>query len=212
MKYKTTYSDGRADTFEDGNYPCNGSATRISEADYKQKEKALEGRGCDGSTDVCLAKGTKVTFADGIEKTVEEVSVGDVLKTGNKVNTVREIQITKKGDRYLYSVNHGMLVITQAHPILTQRGWTTIAKESVAKNKGGENWASSELEIGDLLIGNNATIKVTSIEKTAIKDAETYNFKLDGDNSFLANGVVVQGYDSVAISYAPPRLKKEKVK
>jgi hypothetical protein len=196
------YSDG-----SEANYPCAGE--RVSESQLGSGEPPTTVKGeylisCWASED-CLPKDTKVTLVDGTEKIVQDVKVGDKLQSQTGTNTVLEIQMSKTDKREFYRVNEGKFIVTEGHPFLTQRGWASAGLGAVLHNKGEVNWANRELKVGDMLIGRDNVIKVTSIEKTVIPDAETYNLKLDGDNSFLANGVVVQGYGSISIQYTSPK-------
>lgn len=59
-----------------------------------------------------------------------------------------------------------------------------------------------------MLIGQNGAKKITSIDEETLMDTEVYSLKLNGDNSFIANGVVVQGFDSVAVNYAKEKKQQ----
>jgi hypothetical protein len=159
---------------------------------------------CGSLGEHCIPKDTKVILVDNIEKAVQDIKIGDKLKGLVGANTVLEIEAGKSGNRTLYSINDGQFMITEGHPLLTQNGWTAVDWETVSKYHGRDDWSKEKLVIGDLLMGKGQPIRVISIKKTKARDATTYNFKLDNDNTFIANGVVVQGYDSVAISYRNP--------
>ncbi len=157
----------------------------------------------------CLPLDTKVLAENGKEVLIQEVKVGDKLKSQTGVNTVLEIQITKSGERTLYSINEGKFIITEGHPLLTQRGWATTGAAQSMANASEKNWADQELKVGDLIIGKDNAIRVKKIMPLNMKDVETYNLKLSGDNSFIANGVVVQGFDSVEMKYTPAKSTKK---
>ncbi len=149
----------------------------------------------------CLQKDSKVLLADGKNKMIQDIVVGDKIKSQISTNTVLEIQINKSQNRDLYNINNGLLVVTESHPLLTQRGWSTAGRLGIAKTSNVKNWASTSLKVGDMLIGKDGAVKVTSLVAETVAESETYNLKLSGDNTFIANGVVVQGFESVSIGY-----------
>lgn len=149
----------------------------------------------------CLPSGTKVLLEGGKEVAIQDVKIGDKLQSQTSVNTVEEVLIYKTGTRMLYVINNGQFTVTEGHPILTQKGWSTAGKARSAALGDKKNWAGRALKVGDLIIGKDGSTRVTHIAPLDIPDVETYNLKLSGDNTFIANGVVVQGFTSIDVGY-----------
>ncbi|MBI4349148.1 MAG: hypothetical protein HY553_20085 [Elusimicrobia bacterium] len=100
----------------------------------------------------CFATGTKITMADGTTKNVEDLKVGDMVRsydyaTGKYVNVAVTEASTKEGGDYV-KIN-GNKGVTVGHKFYVNGQWKT----------------AGELKVGDELIGaNGEVIKITSIE------------------------------------------------
>ncbi len=149
----------------------------------------------------CLPKNIKVLMADGTQKSIHEIKVGDKVKTQTATNEVLEISISKSGEKKMNSINDGKFIITDGHPVLTQKGWAALGMATSKDNANTKNWSGRELRIGDMLIGEKGAFKVEKITPVKAEDGESYNLKLSGDNTFIANGVMVQGFNSANIEY-----------
>ena len=141
----------------------------------------------------CFIAGTQVMMHDHSLKNIENVQVGDkVHRYDAESNEVLELQnnITT-GGRKLGSINGGEHFFTEDHPLKTPSGWKSINSEmSNSKYDIGE---IGQLQIGDTIIGHagDDTI-ITSIEtKEVSEDTYIYNFALDGDHEYFANGFLV---------------------
>ena len=126
-------------------------------------------------------------------KNIEDVQVGDRLHRldaeSNEVLVLQNDGVT--GGRKLGSINGGEHFFTEDHPLKTPDGWKAInAKMSSLKYDIG---AIGELRVGDTIIGHAGDDTViTSIEtKEVPEDTPVYNFELDGDHEYFANGFLV---------------------
>ena len=142
---------------------------------------------------VCFIAETQIMMEDHSLKNIEDVHVGDRLhRFDGESNEVLELQnegVT--GGRKLGSINGGEYFFTEDHPLKTPDGWKSInAKMSSLKYNIGE---IGELQIGDTIIGHAGDDTViTSIEtKEVPEDTPIYNFALDGDHEYFANGFLV---------------------
>jgi Hint-domain len=151
----------------------------------------------------CLPGETKVVLEDGTEKPIQEVKIGDKLKAQSSVNTVLEILVNKSDKRSIYSINGGELTITEGHPLLTLNGWVTAGQTQSLVNADKKHWSGRPLKAGDTIVGRDKTIK-------DVKEMDTYNLRLSGDNAFLANGAIVQGFDSVEVIYGTQKKDAKK--
>lgn len=138
----------------------------------------------------CFIADTKVTMADGSIKNIQDVVVGDKLKAVEGINTVQKLLRPKLGNQQVYSFNGSDAFFTANHPFLTTDGWKSLDPETTRKEI--PNLPVTLMKKGDVLITENGTIVIKTIEKTN-KPASTqlYNFELDGDHTYYANGFAV---------------------
>ena len=148
----------------------------------------------------CLLEGTPVLAADGKNRKVEDIKLGDHLKGEHgEVSVIAINKFTQSADE-MYSFNGGKAFITSEHPILTTRGWKSIAPQFTTVKSG--IGPVGKLSVGDEIVTRTGTLKITSIEKHAIKaPATAYNLSVQGGDGFIANDVVVKGFSQVEIHY-----------
>ncbi len=145
---------------------------------------------CSGG---CFVAGTKITMADGTEKPIEAIRVGDMIlaydeKTGElKPDRVSVVHDPVEADGYL--VVNGKLLLTKLHPVLTPSGFKEIGT----------------LAVGDKLIGaDKKEIAIASIR--AVPDHVTvYNFATNPYGTYIANGVIVHNKPPKPIEEPPPQ-------
>jgi hypothetical protein len=125
----------------------------------------------------CFVDGVQVELADGIEKNITEISVGDIVKTQDGNGSVVKVFHSKAGKQKLYGFNDKEPFVTEAHPFMTQDGWKKV----------------SELEVGDTLYRNGLGLDtVDSIESKEIpEDTPVYNFHVDKQENYYAGGYLV---------------------
>lgn len=149
----------------------------------------------DGVRGCCFVKGTLITMADDSVKNIEDVVIGDKLigKDG-MINTVQEYIRPTLGDRTLASFNGGTPFITNDHPVLTIDGtWKSVDPAGTASKYAAANLNAGQLTTGDTIAtGDGVGFKIVSIEEHAASaDLQVYNFSLDGNNTYIANNLVV---------------------
>jgi hypothetical protein len=134
----------------------------------------------------CLIQGTLITLSDGTTKSIENIVVGDVVKSMaisseglvESEGAVVEIQQVEV-DR-VYSINEGLLTVSADH-------------KNVVKQPLSGNTVVTETEyvsVGDKLIDiNGVEIEVT--EKEEITTPQTvYNIVVENTHSFFANNIL----------------------
>jgi hypothetical protein len=162
----------------------------------------------------CFIRGTRVRMADGSDKPIELVEPGDrVLGHGGRINRVRGVLYPLLGDRQLYALNGGTAFVTASHPFLTSDGWKAVDPEAA---RAEVPWLHIErLGLGDVLVsaggtaaaadtkGNSETcrrnvqaqeheISLQSLEgQSADRTTQLYNLDVDGDDTYVANRLVV---------------------
>ncbi len=125
----------------------------------------------------CIAEGSKVRMADGSEKQIEEIKVGEKVLTAEG-NTAVVMDVLEGTEKYmhLFQVQNGCLIMVSAqHPLMTQEGWKAacdITKED------------------SLLLENHTLSKIVTKEEIAYY-GKVYNLVLDGAEDFIAEGLVV---------------------
>ena len=141
----------------------------------------------------CFIAGTQIMMHDHTLKNVEDVQVGDRLhRLDAESNEVLELQNKLITDgRKLGSINGGEHFFTEDHPLKTPAGWKSINAEM--SNSKYDFTEIGQLQIGDTIIGHAGDDTViTSIEtKEVPEDTPIYNFTLDGDHEYFANGFLV---------------------
>ena len=144
----------------------------------------------------CFIAGTKVRMADGTNKNIENIKVGDKVKGHKEDNIVIKLDPTLLGNRKLYSFNdNDHYFFTSEHPFMTEEGWKSIKPEKTKERDGVELYEQlkGELKIGDKLITEDDPIEITSIKSKEMNqpDMPLYNFNVSNDNSYIADKHVV---------------------
>ena len=177
------------------------------------------GAGCHDVVNysACFVAGTQVTMADGSHKSIEEVQIGEKIRGKSGVNTVVGFHRPKLGRKSLYAFNDGKAFVTAEHPFLTTTGWKALDPK-LAKSVHRLNIEIGQLAVGDTLITENGEVKLEKISRKdsilsplaglipstarssreviesrdfAPAETQLYNFLLDGDHTYIADGYVV---------------------
>ena len=138
----------------------------------------------------CFVADTLVTLADGSSKPIQDIAVGDELKAVSGSNTVIALIKPLLGNQNIYSINNKDAFFTANHPFLTTEWWKSFDPETTKKEI--PDLKISKLEIGDILITEGEEVLITNVFASS-RDADTqlYNFELDGDHTYYANGYAV---------------------
>lgn len=156
-------------------------------------EYVLAGPTCDSyqvALNTCFTADTKVLLSDGSSKNIQDVKIGDVLKGETTNNTVLGLHDPKLEGRKLYSFNGGRYFVTAEHPFKTTSGWKSIDPKKTAEENIGITVTA--LQVGDTLITENGKVVLKTIDSKNDKaSTQLYNFKLDGDHTYYADGYLV---------------------
>lgn len=145
----------------------------------------------------CFTAGTMVTRADGSVCPIETVRIGDQLRGINgSVNEVLAFDHPKLGKRKLYAFNDGPFFVTAEHPFLTEKGWKSI--DPAATLSENPQLTVTSLSVGDVILMDNGEKLTLNTITFAEAEPETqlYNFKLSGNNSYIANGLIAHNKGS----------------
>ena len=143
----------------------------------------------------CFVAGTQITMADGSRKNIEDVALGEVvLGMDGAHNTVLEFLRPTLGETgaTMMAFNGGTPFMTSDHPVWVRgHGWKSFDPDmTYAKYKMtvGKYTAGDVVETED-----GVGVVIDSIEEYSDQDQQQviYNFKLDGNNTYIANNLVV---------------------
>jgi hypothetical protein len=155
----------------------------------------------------CFVAGTKITMADGNEKNIEDVNIGDKIATYNVKKEKIEIESVLNVVNPIHSrmvqlyFNNGVKnTNTLDHPYYVKnKGWASFNPELTKENY---DLNVRSLENGDVvLFYNSKENKVEPIKlvdhKIIIKKQLTYNLdKVSKNHNFFANGILVHNKSS----------------
>jgi hypothetical protein len=136
----------------------------------------------------CFTANTLVTMADGTEKTISSIKVGEKVKSEIGESTVLEIQIHDEGDYEVYSINGSKPFVTEEHPFKTIDGWKAIDPFLTFEK---HQISSNALNLQDIVYKIDGKEVINSIELGSVKYPKVYNLSLDNEHVYYANGYLV---------------------
>ena len=174
----------------------------------------------------CFIAGTKVIMADGLEKNIEDIEVGEWVSSYNReLNQIEDRQVTnlftqkhlKEEDDLtvkLWFDNDTFVHATIANPFIVE-GKNGVTAWNPERGKRVHGWILEEwnqLEIGDEIIFNNgSTLEKTKLVKAEVyyEQIRTYDIEIDKTHTFFANGILTHnssgdGPDSSPWNYLLP--------
>lgn len=155
-----------------------------------------------GGGESCLAGDVKVTLADGSQKNIADVTVGDRVKTADGAAKVTASNQYSSGLRVLYAINGDKALLTGDHPIRTRDGYKVVNEEAVKDYAGQPGFLDTPLAVGDVVLTEAGEVKVESItRKPQVQPISTFNIRLEGNQSFYADGFEVKGFDRMQMQY-----------
>lgn len=173
-----------------GGYILNGSSYVLVSSPIETGKSYITGV-------CCFDPGSKVLMADGTEKNIEDVEVGDMVmsldeETGEYVpQKVLATIIREKSDDLVYvNLSNGTRIGMRAyHPLLTTEGWKSLRPEQAETVMDvGE---VPLLKVGDTLVGYEENVTIVSIEKREhIENYNTYNLTIENTHNYIVEGIV----------------------
>jgi hypothetical protein len=149
---------------------------------FEHEKNDKDQGGAKDSPGGCFIAGTLVVMADGSMQSIEDLRVGDVVKSYDETTQT----VTTKPVQNLYArivkattrIN-GTLRVTERHRFMTTRGWV----------------AAKNLRVGDEVLSVEGRIPITSVESVeervpvhnfTVQDTHTY-YVTDGGRTYLVH-------------------------
>jgi hypothetical protein len=156
---------------------------------------------CGGGS--CFLEGTKITMADGSEKDIENVQVGEYVIGRDGKAEVYELENPIREDYYIVSLEDNTeLKVTNEHPIYSrdskEEGWFSIIPEAT--------WNDAKMDVNRLtedseVLTLNGWTNIKEIKHINEK-VQTYNLKAVEGSTFYAEGILVHNKPPhVAVNY-----------
>ena len=108
----------------------------------------------------CFIPETLITMADGSEKQISEIELGDVVKSEIGESTVEGIDIHVRKIT-VYSINDSGHFVTANHPFKTTEGWKAINPAGSLKDHGVE---ADRLIVGDTVLTLDGEENIVTME------------------------------------------------
>lgn len=143
----------------------------------------------------CFVAGTLITMADGSTKAIEDVGLGETIvgKDGAH-NTVLGFLRPTLGETgaTLMAFNGGRPFMASDHPVWVRgHGWCSWDPEMTYSKYA---MTVGRYQVGDVIeTEDGAGFEIVSIEEYSDQDPDQviYNFEVSGNNTYIANGLVV---------------------
>jgi hypothetical protein len=144
--------------------------------------------GSFGGNPNCFIGETLITMEDESDKRIDEIIIGDIVKSEINTSTVISVDVHKEKEYTTYSLNNSKAFVTEEHPFKTTTGWKAINPVETFVKHGIE---SNVLEIGDVLITKEGTEELKSINRSSTTVNVVYNLRLDNELVYYADGFLV---------------------
>jgi len=142
----------------------------------------------------CFIGETLITMEDESNKRIDEVKVGDIVKSEINTSTIISIDVHNEKEYVVYSLNNSKAFVTEEHPFKTTIGWKSINPVETFKKHGVE---SNVLEIGNLLITKEGTEELKTITESSTTVDTVYNLRLDNELVYYADGFLVHNAKNI---------------
>ena len=151
----------------------------------------------------CFVAGTQVALADGTHKSIEDITIEDVVATSSGDQSVmRKYHIPYAGLVYAFNASEAYFV-TPSHPFMTTAGWKSIDPTETAKET--PDLAVEKLAVGDEIMKHDGTfLIITSLESKPV-ETTVYNFDVNDSHDYFADGFHVHNVSMKFIETAEAR-------
>ena len=167
-------------------------AETASNALLKANEACYSGGGGGGGGGGCFLKGTKVALADGTNKPIEEIKIGDMV-LGYDGKQVKAGKVTKtffhpktKGYRVISTEEGQQINVTDIHPLFNGKTYVVASRFKVGDN---------------LFLLKDNKLQAVKIKSIEVKDSinDVYNLHIEKLNTYFAEGILCHNKPPVEI-------------
>lgn len=143
--------------------------------------------GCQYRCKYCLPAGTKILMANGSEKRIERVRLGESVVAYNegskKIEYCEVLDRMKRPSEELICIhtNKEVLKLTGEHPVYTKRGWVKAVDLS----------QDDDVLVWPRFDGGPRWKKLVNISKEKPECEYVYNLEVKNNNNYFANNVLV---------------------
>lgn len=132
--------------------------------------------------------GTKISMITGPSKNIEEIQVGDTLKS--YTGAVKVIaKVDYMANVRLYRLNDEVPFMTGPHPVRTESGWKSYQPEETKLHL--PTLPIGELALGDILLREFEKREPLQNNEFITGNYRVYNLQVSGANDYFANGYSV---------------------
>ena len=158
-----------------------------------------------GGNPSCFVAGTIVSLANGDKKKIEEVDIGEqLIGQDGSINTVLEFDHPPLNGRDLVGINESGPFCTPEHPVFTQDGWKAPRmSDTIIAYPHLESIMVGDLQVGDKILteqGDYVTVETIEWHKDE-EEQQVFNFILDGNNTYFADGLLVHNRDPLSQTF-----------
>lgn len=156
---------------------CTGSTANCG--------RLADGRTCDMT---CFIAGTQITMADGTNKTIEDVLLGEKVHDGSyQTQKVEKLwKLPYKGP--IYGINGGKHFFTPNHPFMTVDGWKSLKPKVSMREIPGIHVGM--LKVGDILVTKHGYEPVYALDSIEVDDF-VYNLTISESHEYFADDYLV---------------------
>jgi hypothetical protein len=147
-----------------------------------------------------VAIGTQITMSDDTRKSVDRISVGDIVLSYNHTKDEYEKKTVKSLDKLMFNrlvrivlENKMQILVTSEYPFWSERGWISVDPE-MTPVQNPRYTDVKQCNIGDYL--KFYDILTTGSERVGIIEGilepiTAYNVQLEGGGAIIANGFII---------------------
>ena len=157
--------------------------------------------GVQQTTETCCLTGeTLISMADGTQKQIKDVVVGDKVLSYNtethklEITTVETLIHVKRTELvYITFADGSQIKITPDHPMFSERGWIVYSPEKGQRAYSDIELQATGTQIGDMIFSLSLLFdkEIVNMEYVVCEEIDTYTFTTKDNHNYFAQGVLV---------------------
>lgn len=134
----------------------------------------------------CFLRGTKISLSNGNYVAIENVKVGDIVKSynieDNEFSSSRVNKIFNSKTNGYYIINDRELMVTQSHKIfINNNKWVYV----------------KDIKVGDIMFKEDGTEVIVKNIEYIENSEDIFNFEVEDFSNYFANGYLVHNKDFI---------------